>query len=114
MARGKIVFLAGAQPLFLDLQALSWDRRKLDETGERVEDPGCPNHKPDALLYAWRKCFHYAARDAAPQLDSRQRMEAEVQKHIDQINKGQFQRVNRRSGGVWDGRDVAFMERDDG
>ena len=104
MARGKLVFLPGAKPLFADLQSLSWDRRKLEETGARVEDPGCPNHKTDALLYAWRKCYHYAAREQSPAMTARDRIDAEIQKQIDAINKRQAKGHNT-SGSVWANRD---------
>lgn len=56
-----------------ELCGLQWDlskttkNQKIDtktlliRTGKLKEDPSCPNHLSDCLLYLWRYCYHYWA-----------------------------------------------------
>jgi hypothetical protein len=62
MRSGQIGFLPGANDLQEELMGLSWDRKKMEANGQHVEDAACPNHASDAMIYMWRKCFHYSAR----------------------------------------------------
>lgn len=57
-----------------ELSGLQWDlssesRVILARTGKLREDPQCPNHLCDALLYLWRFTYHYWARPAQPAPD---------------------------------------------
>lgn len=50
-----------------ELQRLQWDLSKgakelLARTGRLREDPKCPNHLCDSLLYLWRFSYHFFAR----------------------------------------------------
>lgn len=50
-----------------ELSGLQWDlsnesRMILARTGKLREDPQCPNHLCDALLYLWRFTYHYWSR----------------------------------------------------
>lgn len=52
--------------LEIELCGLQWDlssdsKTILARTGRLREDPSCPNHLCDALLYAWRFSYHYFA-----------------------------------------------------
>ena len=56
-----------------ELCGLQWDLSRdskviLSRTGRLREDPSCPNHLCDALLYVWRFSYHYysAPRDERP------------------------------------------------
>lgn len=56
-----------------ELCGLQWDlsadsKLILARTGKLREDPSCPNHLCDALLYVWRFSYHYysAPRDLGP------------------------------------------------
>lgn len=56
-----------------ELCGLQWDLSNdskviLSRTGRLREDPSCPNHLCDALLYVWRFSYHYYAkpRDEGP------------------------------------------------
>lgn len=51
-----------------ELCGLQWDlsndaKHILARTGRLREDPSCPNHLCDALLYVWRFSYHYFSRD---------------------------------------------------
>ena len=53
-----------------ELCGLQWDlsndsKTILARTGRLREDPSCPNHLCDALLYIWRFSYHYFAQAAA-------------------------------------------------
>lgn len=62
---GKIKLLPAAWQLAEEYETLIWE----EKGGRRIEHTGCPNHAADGALYTWRKCFHYAARIAAPEVD---------------------------------------------
>jgi len=56
-----------------ELCGLQWDLSNdskviLSRTGRLREDPSCPNHLCDALLYVWRFSYHYyaAPKESAP------------------------------------------------
>jgi hypothetical protein len=64
----KIKILAKSE-LENELQGLQWDlsndaKHILARTGRLREDPSCPNHLCDALLYIWRFAYHYWAESA--------------------------------------------------
>lgn len=53
-----------------ELCGLQWDlsndsKTILSRTGRLREDPSCPNHLCDALLYVWRFSYHYYSAPAA-------------------------------------------------
>lgn len=62
--QGKIKLPRGDKELQEELMGLVWktdgDKIRLPKT----EHGGCPNHRCDAFLYAWRKGYHYNATDA--------------------------------------------------
>jgi len=69
-----------SKPIAEEWGSLIWD----DRSGKRQEHPACPNHLSDAVLYAWRKCYHYlhkpktkTARTAADEVDAWERRELE-------------------------------------
>ena len=56
-----------------ELEGLQWDlsagaKQELARTGRLREDPRCPNHLADALLYIWRHSYHFfsSPRDRGP------------------------------------------------
>jgi len=58
-----------------ELCGLQWDLSNdskviLSRTGRLREDPSCPNHLCDALLYVWRFSYHYyaAPRESGPEV----------------------------------------------
>ncbi len=60
------VFIIFGSLLDHELCSLQWDlskdsKAKLTRTGRLKEDPSCPNHLTDAMLYLWRYCYHYWA-----------------------------------------------------
>ena len=57
-----------------ELCGLQWDLSNdskviLSRTGKLREDPKCPNHLCDALLYAWRFCHHFWATPRAVKVE---------------------------------------------
>ena len=58
---GRVKLLPLAEDLSKEWAELVWDERALQH-GIRKEHPQKPNHLSDAMLYAWRRCFHYASR----------------------------------------------------
>lgn len=63
---GRIKIIAGSE-LETELCGLQWDlsndaKTVLARTGRLREDPSCPNHLCDALLYIWRFAYHFFAR----------------------------------------------------
>jgi len=73
-----------------ELLSLIWDSEKQ----QRVEDSRYDNHLADGLLYAWRWCYNYAARDFVekPKIDTDEFMnqwwEKEAEKLANQKLKG--------------------------
>ena len=59
LVTGRIKLLPGTEPLSQEWEGLHWDDKAL-KSGRRVEDPRCPNHLSDAMLYAWRRTRAYA------------------------------------------------------
>lgn len=64
---GRIKIIPGSD-LEHELCGLQWDlsndtKAYLARTGKLREDPSCPNHLCDALLYLWRYCYHFWATD---------------------------------------------------
>ena len=62
---GRIKVIAGSE-LETELMGLQWDlsndaKNILARTGRLREDPSCPNHLCDALLYIWRFAYHFFA-----------------------------------------------------
>lgn len=62
---GRIKIIPGSD-LETELCGLQWDlsndaKHILARTGRLREDPSCPNHLCDALLYIWRFSYHYYA-----------------------------------------------------
>jgi hypothetical protein len=60
---GRIKILSGSD-LETELEGLQWDlsndaKTILARTGRLREDPSCPNHLCDALLYIWRYAYHF-------------------------------------------------------
>lgn len=69
----RIKIIAGSD-LDHELCGLQWDLSSdskviLSRTGRLREDPSCPNHLCDALLYIWRFSYHYYAfaREVGPE-----------------------------------------------
>jgi hypothetical protein len=57
-----------------ELGGLQWDTSRssrliLARTGRLKEDPSCPNHLCDALLYLWRYAHHYFSEAQAPRVE---------------------------------------------
>ena len=62
---GRIKIIQGSE-LETELMGLQWDlsndaKHILARTGRLREDPSCPNHLCDALLYIWRFAYHFYA-----------------------------------------------------
>lgn len=62
----RIKIISGSD-LDHELCGLQWDlsndsKLRLARTGRLREDPSCPNHLCDALLYIWRWSYHYFSR----------------------------------------------------
>lgn len=60
---GRIKIIPGSD-LEMELMGLQWDlsndaKNILARTGRLREDPSCPNHLCDALLYIWRWAYHF-------------------------------------------------------
>lgn len=59
---GRITVVAeNCKPLIEEWEALIWDEKVREKTGEWKEIRTKPNHAADSALYAWRWCHHYAA-----------------------------------------------------
>lgn len=70
---GRVKVIPGSD-LETELCGLQWDlsndaKHILARTGRLREDPSCPNHLCDALLYIWRFSYHYFAqtREVGPE-----------------------------------------------
>lgn len=66
---GRIKIVEGTD-LEIELMRLQWDlskdsKARLVRTGRLREDPKCPNHLCDALLYLWRYSYHHFSRPHA-------------------------------------------------
>jgi hypothetical protein len=64
-ATNRVKIISGSD-LDHELCGLQWDLSNdskviLSRTGRLREDPSCPNHLCDALLYVWRFSYHYYA-----------------------------------------------------
>lgn len=94
----KIKIIHGSD-LSHELCGLQWDlsgdaKHILARTGRLREDPKCPNHLCDALLYIWRFSYHYFSR---PSTDA---PEKGTDKWIEQQEEVSLQRalMNRKLG----------------
>lgn len=72
-AAGRVKIIPGTD-LAHELAGLQWDLSRnskiiLARTGSLREDPKCPNHLCDALLYLWRYSHHYFSEPHAPQIE---------------------------------------------
>jgi Terminase large subunit, T4likevirus-type, N-terminal len=70
--RVKIIPDPEVDSLHTELCGLQWrlddDKKLLIKQGKLREDPGCPNHLCDALLYLFRFCYHfYSERKDTPE-----------------------------------------------
>lgn len=90
-----------------ELCGLQWDLSNdskviLSRTGRLREDPSCPNHLCDALLYVWRFSYHYYAtpRQAGPDQGTPDWWKLKEQEQIDRA-------IARRK----QGRDGQFFNR---
>ena len=66
--------IIGGSDLDHELCGLQWDLSNdskviLSRTGRLREDPSCPNHLCDALLYVWRFSYHYYAAPRVPDVE---------------------------------------------
>jgi hypothetical protein len=70
LERGAVRIVRGVQtePLVDELLSLIWD----DELHTRTR-AGAEDHATDAMLYGWRGCYHYAARERKVEPDRDQR-----------------------------------------
>lgn len=60
LASGTLVIAQDEnQELIDEMRLLQWDVDKLEVSGKLVEDSRFHNHLCDALLYAWRECYHH-------------------------------------------------------
>lgn len=72
-ARGRIKIIPGSD-LAHELAGLQWDLSRdskmiLARTGRLREDPACPNHLCDALLYLYRFSYHYWSEAGVRQIE---------------------------------------------
>lgn len=94
-----------------ELCGLQWDLSNdskviLSRTGRLREDPSCPNHLCDALLYVWRFSYHYysAPREVGPErgtIDWWKIQENEqIQRAINRRRAGRVGRDNHGFGSI--------------
>jgi hypothetical protein len=109
---GKIKIIPGSD-LEVELQGLQWDlsndaKHILARTGRLREDPSCPNHLCDALLYIWRWAYHFwsTPHDSGPQPGTK---EWQVLKEDQEIERF----IQRRRGGINDPLGLARMRQND-
>lgn len=88
-ATDRVKIIAGSD-LDHELCGLQWDLSNdskviLSRTGRLREDPACPNHLCDALLYVWRFSYHYYAqpRVAGPEPGTVDWWKVEEEKQIE-------------------------------
>lgn len=118
-AAGRIKIVFGSD-LDNELSGLQWaldkDKTLLIRTGKLREDPSCPNHLCDALLYLWRYAYHYwssvsvqGPTEGSPEWwaeKEKQMMENYRRKQASQYNKTvdtrdtQFREIKRGSRGI--------------
>ena len=84
-----------------ELCGLQWDLSNdskviLSRTGRLREDPSCPNHLCDALLYVWRFSYHYysAPQERGPEKGTDDWWKQEEQRQIERA-------IARRRGGSY-------------
>lgn len=89
---GRVKIIPGSE-LETELCGLQWDlsndaKTILARTGRLREDPSCPNHLCDALLYIWRFAYHYYStpHQIGPEVGSPEwakiREEQEIERYI--------------------------------
>lgn len=80
------IVAGGNRPLVDELILLQWDEDSM-RTGKPKEDPRYSNHLCDAMLYAWRMCFHHSEdwEELPPPVGSPQWEELERAKMWDKI-----------------------------
>lgn len=99
---GRIKIIPGSD-LEVELMGLQWDlsndaKHILARTGRLREDPSCPNHLCDALLYIWRWAYHFysSPHEIGPTPGTpewaAQKEDEEIQRYI----------MRRRMGKLWD------------
>lgn len=90
-AAGKIKLIPGSD-LAHELSGLQWDLSRdskavLSRTGRLHEDPTCPNHLCDALLYLYRYSYHFWSETpvAGPEYGTPQYYAAKEQEAINKV-----------------------------
>lgn len=89
---GRVKIIPGSE-LEVELQGLQWDLSNdakiiLARTNRLREDPSCPNHLCDALLYIWRWAYHFYAQPhvSGPPIGSPEwkqlKEDAEIERYI--------------------------------
>jgi len=89
---GRVKIIHGSE-LEVELMGLQWDlsndaKHILARTGRLREDPSCPNHLCDALLYIWRFAYHFYAEphQVGPERGSKEWLQlqedAEIERYI--------------------------------
>lgn len=96
-AAGRIKILPDSD-LANELSGLQWDlskdsKIKLLRTGRLREDPACPNHLCDALLYLYRYSYHFWSQpiERGPEYESREWWKLQEQRAIEKA-------INRKKG----------------
>lgn len=99
-----------------ELCGLQWDLSKaakeiLVRTGKLREDPQCPNHLCDAMLYVWRYAYHAFATDRLPVIvkgseewwktwEAEQKRQAETDPNVDPMD-GRMRRHGQVDHLLW-------------
>lgn len=97
---GRIKIIPGSD-LEVELMGLQWDlsndaKHILARTGRLREDPSCPNHLCDALLYIWRWAYHFYSTpyDRGPDIGTPEwhqaQEDAEIERYITRRKLGRL------------------------
>jgi len=100
LVTGRVKLLPGTEALAKEWGDLVWDERAMKNM-RHVEDPRCPNHLSDAMLYAWRRCRNYTPqlKETTPPPGSAEAMDAWWE--------AEGERMERRDRLEWFDEDVA-------